>query len=325
MRFEALSRLFFVLLGRRLVLTYNASKKVDGTGAQLQRIFAIYALAKRYRMGFKYSKLSSVAVHPLDEINSAQELEAYLVRLNSLFILPESEVESLESLDVYCDNLKFIDLVFAVAKSYFFNIYITIHIVNPYGVSDYHPDSYIEIMRNLLHWNKTFDLPKNQAKKKISMHYRSGVGGMAIQRGEKFSREMHIDYFLSIVDTIIYSLNNEDDYEIIVFTDAPPSDIQYVPPVDQHELWSNSPGFSSGIMNVQGNDLSGILRKYGNKCTINVGRDPVNAIALMSISDYLIMGRSSLSYVAAILNSNGTIYYPPNFWHPPMSHWRNSK
>ena len=107
-----------------------------------------------------------------------------------------------------------------------------------------------------------------------------------------------------------------------MFTDAPPSDIQYEPPLEQTELWSTSPRFNAGIMNVKGNDLSIILKKYGEKCTIHIGGNPISAISLMSKSNYLIMGRSSLSYVASILNLNGTIYYPPNFWHPPMSHWK---
>jgi len=321
-RIEALFTPIFSLFGSRLLLTYDPSKKIDGTGAQLQRIFAIFALAKRYKLGFKYTKLVSVAVHPLDEIGSSKELEAYLSQLNFLFMLPESEFQTIKNMDIYCDNLRFINLLVAVAKSYLLHRRITLHIVAPYGVSDYHPDSYSEISGNLLHWDNASDLYKIHPKKRISIHYRSGVGGMAIQKGEKFSREIHVDYFLNIIDNIILSLSNEDDFEIFVFTDAPTNDLQYEPPLEQTELWSTSPGFNAGIMNVKGNDLSTIVKKYGEKCTIHIGGNPISAISLMSKSDYLIMGRSSLSYVASILNLNGTIYYPPNFWHPPMSHWK---
>ena len=78
-------------------------------------------------------------------------------------------------------------------------------------------------------------------------------------------------------------------------------------------------------MNVKGNDLASSLKKYGDRCSIHIGGNPLTAIKFMSESDYLIMGRSSLSYVAAILNKEGVIYYPPKFWHPPMSHWKISQ
>jgi len=33
------------------------------------------------------------------------------------------------------------------------------------------------------------------------------------------------------------------------------------------------------------------------------------------------MSRSSVSYVGALLNSEGKIYYPPDFWHNPLKKW----
>lgn len=315
---------FITFFGKNLVLSYNSKQKIDGTGAQLQRILAIFALSQRYKMGFKNSQLNSVAIHPLDNIHSDQELTAYLAELNILFNLPEEKAYTQKNTDIYLINLRFRDLAIAALKSYSLRKQYTLYIVAPYGVSDYRPDNYKSVRKNLHRWNIEMESRKLSSKKKISVHYRSGVGGMAIQKGEKFPREIGIDYFIKIVDSIIQALDKEDDFEILIFTDAPTSDINYIPPSEQIKLWSTSPGFASGIMNVKGNDLSNSLRKYGDRCSIQIGGNPLTAIELMSKSNYLLMGRSSLSYVAAILNQNGVIYYPPNFWHPPMSTWKVS-
>jgi len=316
---------FISFLGKNLVLSYNANQKIDGTGAQLQRILSIYALSCRYKMGFKKSQIGSVAIHPLDNINSDQELNSYLDELNELFQLPEKETNATSNTDTFIVSLRFRNLALAALKSYIFRKQITLHVVTPYGVSDYHPDSYRSITNNLFHWKNEIDSCQVNSKKKISVHYRSGVGGMAIQKGEKFPREIRIDYFINIVDSIIQSLDKEVDFEILIFTDAPSQNIQYIPPDNQTLLWSTSPGFAAGIMNVKGNDLASSLKKYGDRCSIHIGGNPLTAIKFMSESDYLIMGRSSLSYVAAILNKEGVIYYPPKFWHPPMSHWKISQ
>lgn len=322
--FEIIFCRFFTFLGKNLVLSYNANQKIDGTGAQLQRILSIYALSCRYKMGFKNSQIESVAIHPLDNINSDRELTSYLSEMNELFELPEKETNATNKMDAFIISLQFRNFAFAALKSYFLRKQITLHVVTPYGVSDYHPDSYRSLTNDFFHWKNGIDTWQVNSKKRISVHYRSGVGGMAIQKGEKFPREIRIDYFINIVDSIIHSLDKEVDFEILIFTDAPSRDMQYIPPSNQTQLWSTSPGFAAGIMNVKGNDLASGLEKYGHRCSIRIGGNPLTAIEFMSKSDYLIMGRSSLSYVAAILNKEGVIYYPPRFWHPPMSHWKIS-
>jgi hypothetical protein len=41
----------------------------------------------------------------------------------------------------------------------------------------------------------------------------------------------------------------------------------------------------------------------------------------MTQADVLIMSRSSLSYLAGLLNLKGTVYFPINFWHSPHQSW----
>ena len=310
-----------MVFGRRLVLTYDSNSKTDGTGAQLQRIFALYALSKRYRIGFKNSEITSVAIHPLDSFQSKAEIQKYINLLNCKFNFPETNYELKNKKDVFYVNLNFRILLLLTLKSFILRSNIVLHVVTPYEIIDYCPNSYRVVPKYL-----PFVLDNNISKlneiKTIAIHYRSGVGGMAVQVGEKFPREIPITYYLEKVNRIVSNINSGDDFKILVFTDAPLTDLDYRPPINQHGLWSNSPGFKDGIMRVLGNDLSSAFRVYGDKCTIIIGGNPLEAIELMSKSDYLIMGRSSFSYVAAILNQSGEVHFPPHFWHSPLSDWK---
>lgn len=53
---------------------------------------------------------------------------------------------------------------------------------------------------------------------------------------------------------------------------------------------------------------------------LQLGNDPLDALNQMVHSDILMMGRSSFSYVAGLLNDRGLVLYE-TYWHAPMRHW----
>jgi len=60
------------------------------------------------------------------------------------------------------------------------------------------------------------------------------------------------------------------------------------------------------------------VQKFSD-CTIVTEEDPIKAIFLLASADVLIMGKSSFSYVAALL-SKGHVFYEP-YWHRPLPSW----
>jgi hypothetical protein len=53
------------------------------------------------------------------------------------------------------------------------------------------------------------------------------------------------------------------------------------------------------------------------------GGDALDSIIRMSTAEYLILSRSSLSYVGALLNQDyKAIYSAPGFWHPKLQDWK---
>ena len=316
---ESLSTPILRFAGARVCLTYNSKDKIDGSGAQLQRIFGLYSLAQRYHFDYLHTYITEVAVHALDPFQSSEEMIQYLTKLNKIFLLPESDNESFNY--IYEEqNLKLTKLLYCAIKSILLKQIILLRVTLPYRVLDIHPDSYEVIKQDLLNWNNENLNNTELGCKQIAVHFRSGVGGMAVQKGEKISREIHVDYFKEVIDSITSTIH-DGNFKITIFTDAPMQDIEFVPPAEQNTLWSNSPALNGETIYILGNDLSSKFDKYLGKYSIKIGGDPIEAICEMSSADYLIMGRSSLSYIAGILNIQGKVYYPANFWHPPLSRW----
>lgn len=302
----------------RIFLSYESEGKPDGVGAQIQRILAIRSLCCNLSLGYVHTGIKSVAVHPLDPYQSPGELEEFLIRLNTLFFMTDSEVVKDES----SRSIMVRNLSFRILLKYMFISFVTgktfkISCVEPYPVSEYDPLKY----KNILNFLPNFP-SRTIGSRKIAIHYRRGVGGFAVQAGEKISRELEGNYFRNLLKEIVKPLVHLGNTEIKVFTDSPSYDLSYSPPTNQHHLWVNSPKFESGIMNVQGMQLGDLFSDSDLPVSIIYGGDPLDAIIQMSSSDYLLMSRSSFSYVAALLNKSGQVFFPKSFWHGAKPGWK---
>jgi len=197
-------------------------------------------------------------------------------------------------------------------------------ITDPYPISEYLVRSFPEV-RNYLPSSFWFGArTEPSSKPKIVIHHRYGVGGKAIYPGQSISRELDVSYFIGILDVISsnYERVSKGDMEISLLTDAPIGEIIYAPPVGQLDLWQGTPNFQDGVVKIPGSSLEEIFMKSGYEISVKSGGDPLEAILEMSQSDYLITARSSLSYVAGILNKSGTVFSAPGFWHSPLPSWK---
>jgi hypothetical protein len=146
------------------------------------------------------------------------------------------------------------------------------------------------------------------------------VGGLAVQKGEQISREVESRFYLGL-SSDIYDTYGAKVNEFLIFTDSPPNNLNYSPPKTQHDLWITSPKFEEGVMSISGLDIAEVFSDFPVKPSVHYGGDPILALRVMAGADLLIMSRSSFSYVAAILNTKGSIYYPSKFWHKPLPKW----
>jgi len=305
------------LLKPNIVLTYLNTSKMDGVGAQIQRILAIRSLANSLHFGYLHTEIDSLAIHPLDSYQSIDEMKVFLLKLNHEFRMQSTEEYLVENLhESQTDILTFSFLFSCIFRAKFSSKPTLVRLVEPYPISEYDPDLYQDIRKFL----PNFVLPLKSGAS-VAVHYRRGVGGFAIQRGERVSREIAGNYFASLAKEII-DINQTPDLKLQIFTDSPIEDVIFTPPKVQSDLWTNSPSFSEGDMHVLGLNVQDFFKDISADLEIFYGGDPLEVIKSLAGADHLILSRSSFGYVAAILNDRGKVYFPSQFWHAPMKGWR---
>jgi hypothetical protein len=156
----------------------------------------------------------------------------------------------------------------------------------------------------------------------VALHYRQGVGGFALYPGQNVPRETSLTQFEQALLSIAKEVGPKSIESIIVLTDAPTDVTFYRPPIKQQILWEGTPGYSNGVLTIQPTDFDKLSEKFDLPVHVIRGGNPLDAIYLMANSDYLLMSKSSLSYLGGIFNNNGEVYFPKNFWHRPLTKWR---
>ena len=300
-----------------IVLTYDASLKIDGTGAQVQRQFGIYSIAQILGCHFLWSPISDVTIHPLDPFQSDDKYKEYLRELNHTFQISSklSEAESFKS-EVSIGALGIPSIFGIVLLTFLFRGKVLVKVVEPYRIMEFFQDSYDLVLPQLINWSKKLTDNRNAV---IAVHFRQGVGGKVVYPGQKISRELDLDHFISLIKKI-KAESKQEITQIIVLTDAPTEALEFSPPIQQRNLWENTPNYNEGRLSVSKFDFHN-LSELGIQIKIHSGGNPIEAINIMANANFLLMGRSSLSYIAGILNAEGQVYAAPNFWHKPLSRW----
>lgn len=298
----------------RIQISYDAKNVSDGLGAQIQRQLSIHALSNFLGVSYIPAPIEQIAIHPLDSFQTVDEMQAFLVKVNRAFDL-EAPNPSECPITHRMAKLTIFKLFTLIVLSRLATKPIHISTCEVYGIVDFLSDFY---SRYLPPRQIGFDHQYSKDEKEsICIHFRQGVGGQVIYPGQKLSRELDLEYFINTL-----SKTDHDGKRIFVLTDAPALSMTYKPVTDQAHLWDGTPKFNDGEMSITGLDLKNVFRSKGFDVEVVSGGDPLVALFLMINCSTLIMSRSSLSYVAGILNSSATIYYPPGFWHPPMGDWK---
>ena len=312
-----------------IYLSHDSTEQLDGSGAQVQRIFAIYSLSKLLKVKYLHSKIESVDFNPGDGIQTSEEMESYRQKLNeSLSFLETEEVEGSIGIDFRLCRLKLARLnllYFLYYFAYFAGLraytrmsgkkYVLL-INDPYPLIDRIPNAYKYVQNEIL--NAPSIYPKDVIS--IQLHLvRAKVSSTFLQY-----RFTYDDWYIQILDKILPILEmRELKYEILIHTDVSANGIWRMPSgisPKTLEYWKNSGiKFDDNNMEIATNEVLGKFKKYQNVKVVT-GIDSVEAWKMISNADLFLMGKSSFSYVGALYNSNG-IVVTTKFWHSTPSSW----
>lgn len=311
-------------------LTYDNLASQDGSGAQVQRIFAIYSLAKKLKIEYLHSQILEIDFNPGDGINTLEEMSVYKNKLNeSLSFLSTERIENGNRINLKFRSLRLflnVGTLHVVYYRLFFSLYkswskvtkknYVFVVSDPYPLINNIPDSYLYLKDMLPVTNNL------QPKEVFSIHlhlFRTRTNKL-VQK-ERYTAD---NWYLSILGQISHILKNHlIDYEIVLHTDISNSSSWKIPFGSNKqtvEYWKAAGVDIDGqFMATPTLDVLSEFKRFSNLKIVS-GINAIEAWKLMSQADIFIMGKSSFSYVGAIYNENG-IVITPDFFIPPLSSW----
>ncbi len=291
-------------LQANIALTYANDQCTDGAGAQLQRVYGIYAISRFLRVPYVHSPLKRIdyqGLAALESNSSSEELES---RYNRIFEIP-SDIEMPEERvvcdlrDPHEDSLRQLRIDAETTGKL-----VLARIVFPYGITDRHP----EIYRYVLDLSP-FERRRSEVFR-LAIHVRRGEQ-MALASDRMLPNSYYIYCALRFADVL---QRLDIPFVCELYTEVPTKPFVVTP--QHHGINSRIPGdvtVDPKVNRIEDFDIIPKLAKF-------INGDPIEALERMATADALVMSRSSYTYVAAILNDGGIVLYHP-FWHSRLKDW----
>ena len=296
-------------LADKLVLTYDNTALTDGVGAQLHRIYGIWAISRLLGVPYRHSPINHVDYQGLTALETNSADPAYHHEFNDVFRIESDPVSADEFHTVTLANLypgQFRMLATLVDLGKTRGKPILVRMKVPYGIADRFPDCY-EACKEI----SPFDSPPRDGRPlRVAVHVRRGEQLVFLS-----DRLLPNAYYVNAARSVAEVLDSAGlDYEIELWTEVATKEFTVYP--SHHGMDERVKTASKVKPEMYPLDDFAVLPNLVHR--IN-GRT-IDCLRGLATADILIMSRSSFSYVAAILNRHGTVLFHP-FWHQAPSSW----
>lgn len=290
-----------------VALTYANDLVMDGAGAQLQRIYLIYALSRYLGLSYVHSPLLYLGYQGVTALETNEQDPSIVKRYNDLFMLPSDEVIPGNAI-VHCRvgaDLKFLKTLKEEAKKS--RDFHWVKIISASPEADYY---FPKMLRHILAVSP-FEAALSPVFR-IAIHVRRG--DLFILE-EESCRLLPNSYYLTLVRKIIKMLRLLGiSFICELYTEQPSNSFIVTPQHYGMRMTLKKEKLITPEMNdVKAFDQLPHLKKF-------INGDPIETLRALATADLLIMSRSDFSYTAAILNKKGIIIYHP-FWHGVPIEW----
>lgn len=303
-------------------IKYEAEKWSDGAGAQLQRIAAIYSISQEFGLKYIHQEILHIESNPGDGFKTIESKLEFIRTINRYFYVSDSKCSG-KHITVPLKYHKIMKFKFS-ARMYFYLVRIFaffsrkhyLYICdNPYPILENYPSIY-------RHFTNRFGKKTRSAEDcvQIQMHVRSSKNGNELMNSRHVELGWYID-ILKFIDLILKRLDLK--YRVLIHTDAPLEEVEWEPldiSTATEKFWK-----SADVMNQKGRiSLSPIdfQREFNFVENLEVIRDidPVQAWEMMSEADVLVLGRSSFSIIAGLINDH-SLTFAPRYRHKFPKEW----
>lgn len=275
-------------------------------GAQLQRIYGIYAISRLLGVAYLHSPLADVGYQGLSALETNVADPDFHHEFNELFSLPsdvDSSLSAKPALRLPNISLRVANELIAWTKGSKMTL---VRLAVPHGIADQSPDCY-GVCQPLSPFSAP---PRDGRPLRVALHVRKGEQVIL-----ESDRMLPNRYYVRVAELIADALETLGlPYEIELWTEVPTSDL--VVGLYHHGINGRLTEPVATTAEMYGleefNALPNLVHRLNGRT--------IDCLQGLATADVLVMSRSSFSYVAAILNRTGTIMYHP-FWHSGMSSW----
>jgi hypothetical protein len=303
----------FFDLGRKVALTYDNTSLTDGSGAQLQRIYGIYSVARLVGASYVHTGLGRVDYQGMTAFEKNRGDPDFAAGLNDLFVIPSDDVAYVDTVtvrDLTVPALRDLERRFDDNETA--GAPILVRTLMPYPIADAFPRCY-QVCQDL----SPFRVPARDGRVlRVVLHVRRG--DLLVWSPDQMltsDRMLPNAYYINVAQGILNVLSSVGlECQVELWTEAPTMD--FVVDNDHHGIqrYVSKPVLLTPEMcRLEDFDAIPSLVRHVNDATIDCLRG-------FATADVLVMSRSSFSYVGAILNTAGIVIYHP-FWHTGLPSW----
>jgi hypothetical protein len=313
-----------------ICLGYDNLNQNDGAGAQLQRILGIYSLARRFNLGFAYIPIKHIDPNPGDGMDSDDERKTLVRNLNVLLLnnlgTCRHEHKILKMRGTRFFKNRFVLNSYFMLNNLFANLKrrnLLFLIENPTYILQANPNFYSLCKK--LDFNGEMDSGNGPIQ--IHAHIRRGL----ISSSQLNERYVSTEWYSSILKSITKELARQKiDFSVYVHTDAKRESISW-DVSDKLSRDSLEMYQERGLINENngieliGEDIEANLN-LDFPITLVTDVNPLEAWRIMNQADILLIGKSSFSFCAALINRTSCVVVPRNtkkgeFLMPSLSEW----
>lgn len=303
---------------KRVYLTYDNLAKQDGAGAQLQRIFGVYSISMKLRIPYFHSKILETIEERAHNAESADDLMEFLDQVNRNFELPSVVLPS-RYREIRVHNITVKRLAKIVLGAFLRREIILVRICLPFGILEKYPDWYEyagkEIRRLKPHIESK---PKNQ----VVVHIRYGYKPIAGANQGSAPRFLPLSYYPLALSELFKVENLDLSTPVLVQTDMPKENGRWRPFQEGRITELHKIGYevSNNQFDFETIDLKNEYFSGFPNVTVKYCDPVIQTLEDMFTARYLLMSRSSFSYIAGIINPH-KVYIPRQHGHAKMKRW----
>jgi hypothetical protein len=289
-----------------LAVTYDQHGASDGVGAQVQRIYGLYALARALDIKYVHTPLERVNYQGFIPLLTRRIDPNFVERYNAFFSLPSDDFD-LEG----CERIKIHNLNLATVERYRAQAAATgrsllLETLLPFAYTDEYPAAY----RTLREVSPYRD-HQPSGPIRVCIHLRRGDNLPDSRR-----RWLPNSYYLRVCGQIIEALQKQGAPCIVRLHSELPT--------RRYALYPLTPGlYFEPERPVTIDPADYALEDFDVLPNLEMvfNAEPLDALRDFATADVLILSASSFGYLGGMLNPHGVVVFAPLTWNAALPDW----